>query len=314
MSDSSKQNQDVIKLNDRRDYPLWCVQVKNELRNKQCEQAIRFDFEEPTKRTAVKILEREGRDAEECKDIKLISDKLRTEKALYEKAKGESIGIIQSRIHCSRLSLLEGHTTAQAMWRTIQAEFDVIRASDIGSIAARVISKSFLEFPSIEEYCRAYQEAYDEIASQLTNQNGYQHQDKAYEVLLQGAMLAKLPESYAPFISAMDENWVDYTYADLRNTIQKVTHYLKTDPLKILHTVSNGKAANPNKRRRLDSTAISADSFSPICKNPICLVKKTRHTLDKCWELHPELRPTPRRQQPDSIGTKIKRGSDANYT
>lgn len=310
MSDSSNLTQDVIKLNDPRDYPLWCVQVRNELRTKQCEQAIRFDFEEPTRHTAVQILEKEGWDAEECKNIELISDKLRTEKALYEKAKGESIGIIQSRIHRSRLSLLEGHTTAQAMWKAIQAEFHVTRASEIGSIAARVISKSFLEFPSIEEYCRAYQKAYDEIASRLANKNGYQHQDKAYEVLLQGAMLDKLPESYAPFISAMDKDWLDYTYADLRNTIQRVTRYFKTDPLKILHTVSNinsGKAAYPSKRRRLDSTSISADSFSPICKNPICLVKKTRHTQDRCWELHPELRPTSHQQQQDSTGgTRIK--------
>lgn len=237
MSDSSNLTQDVIKLNDPRDYPLWCVQVRNELRTKQCEQAIRFDFEEPTRHTTVQILEKEGWDAEECKNIELISDKLRTEKALYEKAKGESIGIIQSRIHRSRLSLLEGHTTAQAMWKAIQAEFHITRASEIGSIAARVLSKSFLEFPSIEEYCRAYQKAYDEIASRLANKNGYQHQDKAYEVLLQGAMLDKLPESYAPFISAMDKDWLDYTYADLRNTIQRVTRYFKTDPLKILHTV-----------------------------------------------------------------------------
>lgn len=197
---------------------------------------------------------------------------------------------------------------AQAMWTAIQAEFDVTRVSEIGSIAARVISKSFLEFPSIEAFCRAYQEAYDKIASRLANKNGYQHQDKAYEVLLQGAMLEKLPESYALFISAMDEDWLDYIYADLHNTIQRVIRYLKTDSLKILHTVSNvnsAKTANPNKRRRLSATA-PTNLFSPICKNPICLVKKSRHTLDRCWELHPELRPTPRRQQPDSTSIKIK--------
>lgn len=241
-------------LNHPRDYRLWCVQVRNELRTKRCEQAIELDFQEPTRQTAVQASEREGWDAEECKNIELISNKLCAEKALYEKAKGDSISVIQSRIHRSQLSLLEGHTTARAMWGAIKAEFDVTRASEIGRIAARVISKSFLEFSSIEEYCRAYQEAYEEIASRLANKNGYQQQDKAYEVLLQGAMLDKLPESYAPFISAMDEHWLDYTYADLRYTIHRVTRYLKTDPLKVLHFVSNanrGKAAGPNKRRRL---------------------------------------------------------------
>lgn len=254
MSDSSKPNQNIIMLNHPQDYRLWCVQVLNELRIKRCEQAIELDFQEPTRQTAVQDLERQGWDAEECKNIELISNKLCTEKALYEKAKGDSIGIIQSRIHRRRLSLLEGHTTARAMWGAIKAEFEVTRASEIGRIAARVISKSFLEFPSIEEYCRAYQEAYDEIASRLANKNGYPQQDKSYEVLLQGAMLDKLPDSYAPFISGMDEDWIDYTYADLRKTIHRVTSYLKTDPLKILRTVAyanRGKATGPNKRRRL---------------------------------------------------------------
>lgn len=241
-------------LNHPRDYRLWCIQVRNELRTKGCEQAIELDFQEPTRQTAVQELEREGWDAKECTNIELISDKLRTERALYEKAKGDSIGVIQSRIHRSRLTLLEGHTTARAMWGALKAEFEVTRASEIGRIAARVISKSFLGFPSIEEYCWAYQEAYSEIASRLASKNGHQQQDKAYEVLLQGAMLHRLPESYAPLISAMDRDWVDYTHADLRNTIHRVTSYLTTDPLKILHTLSNadsGKAAVPNKRRRL---------------------------------------------------------------
>lgn len=254
MSDSSEPSQNIIMLVYPQDYRLWCIQVRNELRTKRCEQAIEPDFQEPTRQTAVQDLEREGWNAEECTNIELISDKLCTERALYEKAKGDSIGVIQSRIHRSRLSLLEGHTTARAMWGALKAEFEITRASEIGRIAARVISKPFLEFPSIEEYCRAYQEAYEEIASRLASKNGSQQQNKAYEVLLQGAMLDKLPASYAPLISAIDADWLDYTYADIRNTTHRVTRYLKTDPLKILHTVSNansGHAAVPNKRRRL---------------------------------------------------------------
>lgn len=125
------------------------------------------------------------------------------------------------------MGLLEGHTTARAMWLAIQEEFDVIRTSEIGRIAAKVISKSFQEFATIEEYCQAYQAAYDEIASRLANKNVLKPQVKVYEVLLQGAMLDKLPGSYALFILTMDEDWLDYTYADIRNTIHRVTRYLK---------------------------------------------------------------------------------------
>lgn len=64
-------------------------------------------------------------------------------------------------------------------------------------------------------------------------------------------MLDKLPESYAPFILAMDEDWLDYTYADLYNTIHRVIRYHRTDPLKILHTVSN---ANSGKTAKTTST------------------------------------------------------------
>lgn len=184
MADSSEHNQDVIKLNDPRDYPLWCVQVRNALRTKRCEQAIQPNFLEPTRRTAVEVLEAEGWGPDECKDINLISDKLRAEKAIYETAKRESVIIIQSRIHRNRLNLLEGHTTAVAMWNAIQEEFDITRASEIGSIAARVISKSFTEFATIEEYCRAYQDAYDDIACRLATKNGHEDQTKHYEVLL----------------------------------------------------------------------------------------------------------------------------------
>lgn len=138
-------------------------------------------------------------------------------------AKAESVGAIHSCIHCSRLNLLEGHITAKAMWSVIKQEFDITRASEIGSIAARVISKVFMEFATIEEYCRAYQEAYNDIASRLTNKNGNKNQIKYHEVFLQGAMLDKLPEAYALFISAIDKSWLDYSYADLCNTIHRIT-------------------------------------------------------------------------------------------
>lgn len=40
---------------------------------------------------------------------------LHTEKTIYEIAKAESVDIIHSQIHHSRLNLLEGYITAQAM-------------------------------------------------------------------------------------------------------------------------------------------------------------------------------------------------------
>lgn len=59
------------------------------------------------------------------------------------------------------------------MWIAIKAEFNIICTSKIRGIATKVISKSFLEFPSIEEYCQAYQKAYNKIASRFASKNGY---------------------------------------------------------------------------------------------------------------------------------------------
>ncbi len=65
--------------------------------------------------------------------------------------------------------------------------------------------------------------------------------------------------------------------------------------------------AHSNKKRRIESTSTLSLPTSSLstCKNPICLSKKSRHIVDKCWELHPELRLT-RRQNSDSSEIKIK--------
>lgn len=129
-------------------------------------------------------------------------------------------------------------------------------------------------FALIEEYCCAYQETYNDIAICLTNKNRHKDQIKHYKVLLHGAILDKLPEAYAPFISAMDEDWLDYTYADLRNTIHQITRYLKNDSLKILHidsTTRHSIKAHLNKRQRITFTS----SPAPLaCKTPVCSSKK----------------------------------------
>lgn len=299
MSTSSKHEQDIIKLCDRKDYPLWCVQVRNELRTKRCEEAIQDNFEVPLRQTAVETLLDEGWRPQDCDNLKLVSDKLKSLKDIYEKAKGDSIGIIQGRLHRNRLSLLEGKTSAREMWVTLQQEFDISRASEIGAITAKILGKSFHDFDTVTSYCQAYQEAYNDIASRLVNKNGGRNQDKHYEVLLQGAMLEKLPEAYASLVATMDTEWTDYTSADLRETIHKISRFLKTDPLKVFHASSIPNSSHSNKRPRLSPNL-------PPCSHPVCLSKKLHHTIDKCWELHPELRPTHRRKKVELSDMKIK--------
>lgn len=102
-------------------------------------------------------------------------------------------------------------------------KFDIIYASKISSIAAKVISKSFIKFAIIEKYYYAYQEAYYDIASQIANKNGKKHKTKDYKIFLQRVMLAKILEAYAPLILAIDKDWLDYIYTNLCNIIHQIT-------------------------------------------------------------------------------------------
>ena len=70
------------------------------------------------------------------------------------------------------------------MWILLQKEFDIIRGSEIGAIVISVMGKLFQDHESVDSYCQAYQNAYNEIVSRLTNNNGNYKQDKYYKVLL----------------------------------------------------------------------------------------------------------------------------------
>ena len=104
----------------------------------------------------------------------------------------------------SKLNLLQRKTTAQEMWLALQKEFDIIQASEIGAITISVMGKLFQDYKSVNSYCQAYLDAYNEIASRLINNNGRRNQNKYYKVLLQGAMLERLPEAYASLVATMD--------------------------------------------------------------------------------------------------------------
>lgn len=212
------------------------------------------------------------------------------------------------RVHRSKLNLFQGKATAREMWLTLQKEFDIIRAAEIGTIALSVMSKLFQDYESVDSYCQAYQDAYNEIASRLANNNGDYNQDKHYEVLLQGAMLERLPEAYASLVATIDTEWANYTQADLQGTIYRISRFLKTDPLKILHATSVPRSSNSNKRPRL-ATEI------PVCPHPICASRGSRHPVESCWELYPELRPSNRRAKAKQAAElKIKGTAATNNT
>ena len=89
------------------------MQVQNILRTKQCEKTIQTDFKTLLCETAVETLLDKGWRPQNCDDLKLVLEKLGMLKDIHEKAKGDSIGIIQGQLYWTRLSHLTSKTTAQ---------------------------------------------------------------------------------------------------------------------------------------------------------------------------------------------------------
>ena len=77
------------------------------------------------------------------------------------------------------------------------------------------MGKLLQDYKSVDSYCQVYQNPYNEIVSRLTNNNSNYRQDKHYEILLQGAMLERLPEVYTSLVAIIDTEWASYTHADL---------------------------------------------------------------------------------------------------
>lgn len=141
---------------------------------------------------------------QDCNNLKLVSDKLKILKDIHEKAKGDSIAIIQRRLHYTQLSLLESKITVREIWITLQQEFDISRFLEIRVIAIQIMSKSFHDFDTVSIYYQTYQEAYNKIASRLVNNNRGYNKEKHYKLLLQSVMLEKLLKAYALLVAIMD--------------------------------------------------------------------------------------------------------------
>ena len=260
------------------------------MRIKRCKEAIKHDFEILSSQTAVEALVDKPEKAQDCEDNKLICDKINTLRKKYEKAKGDFVGVIEAFVHQSKLNLLQEKTMVQEIWLTLQKEFDIIRALGIGVIVILVMGKLFQDHESVDSYCQAYQNAYNEIVSRLINKNGNYRQDKYYEVLLQGAMLERLLEDYVLLVATLDTKWASYTHANLRKTIYRISWYLNIDLFKVLHKTSVPRLLHSNKHPRLTSnTEIS------VCLYPICKAKSYYHPIETCWKLHLKLQPANRR-------------------
>jgi hypothetical protein len=277
-STTTSKDEGYIKLNDVKEYPMWCVQVKNEPKRKHCEKFIDEDLPQPTRRDAIEALR-----AEEWpqKDItpEFIRNKLKDMVNKWETGKGDAVGVIQARLSNERSSLIENCETAKAMWDALKTEFDQANPADMGAIIQRLSSKSAAEYGDIHQYCDAFQDAYNRISSQLVNKNGDRNQAIHYEAIIQGIMLEMLPKDYAPLVSQIRKEWTDYKTATLRQAIQLIKRYLSPEDATILYGQTQ-RAPSKKRTREIEP-----------CGHPKCANKRGQpHPKDACWEFHPEKR------------------------
>jgi hypothetical protein len=108
MSETTTTSKDegFIKLNDTKEYPMWCVQVKNELKRKQCENFIEENLPKPTRNDALDALRAEDWPARDI-TAEFTRNKLKDMVHKWETGKGDAVGVIQARLSNERSNLIE---------------------------------------------------------------------------------------------------------------------------------------------------------------------------------------------------------------
>lgn len=116
------------------------------------------------------------------------------------------------------------------------------------------------------------------MASRLINNNSKYNQNKYYRLLFQESILVKFSVKYASLIAIINDEYINYTSANLSRTFYKIKWYLKTNVLKILYAISISRSSNSNKR-------LCQIPKSSIYSHLICF-SKNYHLINKSWELY----------------------------
>ena len=137
--------------------------------------------------------------------MSLVLDKLKLFLDYYNKAKRDSIRVIQGCVYQNKFCLLKEKIIAREMWLIFQKEFDISWASEIKTITNAIFYKLFDKFKTVSNYCQAFQKAYNKIASRLINNHGGYNQNKHYKIIFRKTILDKLLVIYALLVATIND-------------------------------------------------------------------------------------------------------------
>lgn len=109
---------------------------------------------------------------QDCNNMRLVLDKLKSLLNTYEKTKWDFVGVIQRRVHQSKLCLLEKKNnsirnmvyTSKEIWHQLSLK--------IGVMTNVINCKSFDNFKIVNNDCQPFEETYNKMIRRLINNNG----------------------------------------------------------------------------------------------------------------------------------------------
>lgn len=209
---------------------------------------------------------------------------LRDEKKDHLIALTKSAGLIKELVDKSLHPLLSNKTAAE-MWSLLENRFQHISPMSVTCTFAEVLNTKLSDCKDIVEYTSRYQIAFDKILS-LLNDDSWMSK-KTIEMTLQGSLLRHLGKDYSALVSAIETTWTDET-TDLQDTILRVIRHAEINK-------DNNQDIADNASLSTNALAVNAQrERAPrgTCTTQECIDRgSTAHFMERCWVLHPELRP-----------------------
>ena len=273
------QDKPLIILRNAEDYPTWKSHAISRLQQQSCDWAITGRPQPNLESVRATLIEDRFAPAD-LRPSTLVSA-LRDEKKDHLIALTKSAGLIKELVDKSLHPLLNNKTAAE-MWTLLEDRFQHISPMSVTRIFADALTTKLSDCKDIMEYTSRYQIAFDKILS-LLNKDSWMSK-KTIEMALQGSLLRHLGKDYSALVSAIETTWKEET-TDLQDTILRIIRHAeinKGNDQDTTENTTNAMAVNAQRERAPQGT----------CTTQECVDRgSTAHFIERCWVLHPELRP-----------------------
>lgn len=166
------------------------------------------------------------------------------------------------------------------MWAILEERFHHISPMSVSRVFVDACNVKLSDCKDIVDYTSRYQVAFDKLLSLINEESWISR--KSVEMILQGSLLRHLGKGYSALVSAIETTWTDET-TNLSDTILRIIGHAEINKWNEEDT-----AENSNKVLAVKTPQAPRGT----CTTQECIDRgSTAHFVDRCWVLHPELRP-----------------------